>query len=91
MTQKAVFGIDLWHAVEFSSYGCALAFHAKKRNLLGQRPNLLQACAQGQIEFALGVNLDKSGFSTVRTRYLRLKRLPCPFHCKERNYTDERK
>jgi len=27
MTLKAVFGIDLWHAVEFSSYGCALASH----------------------------------------------------------------
>ena len=27
---KAASGIDLWHAVEFSSYGCALAFHAQK-------------------------------------------------------------
>ena len=27
-----VIGIDLWHAVEFSSYGCALAFHENSRS-----------------------------------------------------------
>jgi len=29
---KADSGIDLWHAVEFSSYGCALASHENSRS-----------------------------------------------------------
>jgi len=29
---KADSGIDLWHAVEFSSYGCALASHEISRS-----------------------------------------------------------
>ena len=32
MAIKAVLGIDLWHAVEFSSYGCALEKLAKNAN-----------------------------------------------------------
>ena len=43
----AYIGIDLWHAVEFSRYGCALG-HGISSIFQGRPPNLLHARERGQ-------------------------------------------
>lgn len=43
----ATIGIDLWHAVEFSRYGCALNPRISP-NFQGRLPNLVHACRLGQ-------------------------------------------
>ncbi len=47
MTKKATIGIDLWHAVEFSRYGCALLLRISP-DFQGRSPNLVHAYRQGQ-------------------------------------------
>jgi hypothetical protein len=47
MTNQATIGIDLWHAVEFSRYGCALNLRISP-NFQGRPPNLVHACRLGQ-------------------------------------------
>ena len=47
MTNQATIGIDLWHAVEFSRYGCALILRISP-NFQGRSPNLVHACRRGQ-------------------------------------------
>ncbi len=47
MTNKATIGIDLWHAVEFSRYGCAL-IHRISPDFQGRSPNLVHARGRGQ-------------------------------------------
>ena len=47
MTNKATIGIDLWHAVEFSRYGCAL-LHRISPTFQGRPPNLVHPRRRGQ-------------------------------------------
>jgi hypothetical protein len=47
MTNKATIGIDLWHAVEFSRYGCALLCRISP-TFQGRSPNLVHARRRGQ-------------------------------------------
>jgi len=70
----SLLGIDLWHAVEFSRYGCALQSGISSI-FQGRPPNLVHGYAHGQT----GLYWPRSGSCAVR---------PCesPFHSKGRNY-----
>ncbi len=65
MTNQATIGIDLWHAVEFSRYGCALSLRISP-NFQGRPPNLVHARRLGQTGLNEVLDLAKAQFLELR-------------------------
>ena len=89
MAIKAVLGIDLWHAVEFSSYGCALEKLAKNANFsrAASKPiTTLSVRSNSRIRICpASESVLEIWGSAVRPEF-DLFIESSPFHCKGMNY-----
>jgi hypothetical protein len=84
MTKQATIGIDLWHAVEFSRYGCALRLRISP-DFQGRSPNLVHARRRGQTGPNEVLDLAEAQFLELLCLLLRPK---SSVPSKERNYTE---